>query len=566
MRSAQQLRLDDLYKMIAHIYSEQNAQRPASATFAHFVEVCGMLTVHSRNKKREGVTFVEALCKALGWYFPLMAKFKVSSVEDLVFRKYPAVCPYCRLNRHQDLVCKTTRGTSRTVDHAALRLALEKNASAMPTTLNDWQSMFGAIYPRSIDDVRSGRSTIGLLEELGELAEAVRVFDRYPKYFAGEAADVFSYLMGLANEYELLAQQESDVPFSLESELIKRYPGLCVQCGHVVCVCPLVPESTVGRMAKELEIEGLEQLFKLDHETFSRESIEISSVVLDRLGGYAGLIDRFPFDRGDTNKALMLLCIRIADAVGENNSVTAESLRSAALKIGAASTYAGSKRPQGELERIIDSVRKTIEELPDEVKIAAGTKGQILEASVGRMTIPKIRVLVVFANPKGTPPLRLGEEDRAIREAIRRGKERDHVSLEVRHATTVEDLRQTLLDDGYEILHFSGHGDVDTLLFEDTQGKKLDAPLEAIGELVAHHPLIKCVILNACNCVAALNAPIADVTIGMDSSINDDAAIEFAKGFYDAIAAGRPYDFAIEEGKIACKTKGLGLPLKVLKA
>jgi hypothetical protein len=38
-----QLRLDDLYKMIAHIYMEQNAHRPASATFAHFVEVCGML-------------------------------------------------------------------------------------------------------------------------------------------------------------------------------------------------------------------------------------------------------------------------------------------------------------------------------------------------------------------------------------------------------------------------------------------------------------------------------------------------------------------------------------------
>jgi hypothetical protein len=31
------LRLDDLYKMIAHIYSEQNAHRPASATFSLWV-------------------------------------------------------------------------------------------------------------------------------------------------------------------------------------------------------------------------------------------------------------------------------------------------------------------------------------------------------------------------------------------------------------------------------------------------------------------------------------------------------------------------------------------------
>ena len=34
-----QLSLDDLYKMVAHMYNEQNAHRPARETFAHFVEV-----------------------------------------------------------------------------------------------------------------------------------------------------------------------------------------------------------------------------------------------------------------------------------------------------------------------------------------------------------------------------------------------------------------------------------------------------------------------------------------------------------------------------------------------
>jgi hypothetical protein len=141
--------------------------------------------------------------------------------------------------------------------------------------------------------------------------------------------------MGLANEYELLLQQESDSVFSLEEELIKRYPGLCVQCGNVVCICPLVPEATVGRMAKELDIDDMDALFHLDHDVFSHESIEISSKVLDRLGGYAGLIERFPFDRGDTNKALVLFCLRIADAISESDGETAGSLRGAAIKIGA---------------------------------------------------------------------------------------------------------------------------------------------------------------------------------------------------------------------------------------
>ena len=47
-------RLDELYKMVAHIYSSQSTHRNVNSTFAHFVEVCGMLTIHDRAKKREG--------------------------------------------------------------------------------------------------------------------------------------------------------------------------------------------------------------------------------------------------------------------------------------------------------------------------------------------------------------------------------------------------------------------------------------------------------------------------------------------------------------------------------
>jgi hypothetical protein len=73
------------------------------------------------------------------------------------------------------------------------------------------------------------------------------------------------------------------------------------------------------------------------------------------------------------------------------------------------------------------------------------------------------------------------------------------------------------------------------------------------------------VILNACNSLTDLSSPLAQFTIGMNGSVDDDAAIQFAQGFYDAIAAGKPYEFAAEEGKIACDTKQLPLPLKVLK-
>ena len=48
--------------------------------------------------------------------------------------------------------------------------------------------MFADIYPRDLQDVRSSHSVLGLFEELGEMAEAIRVFDRHPKYFVGEGS------------------------------------------------------------------------------------------------------------------------------------------------------------------------------------------------------------------------------------------------------------------------------------------------------------------------------------------------------------------------------------------
>jgi NTP pyrophosphatase (non-canonical NTP hydrolase) len=380
------LRLDELYRMTAHIYSEQNAHRPASATFAHFVEVCGILSMHSRKKKREEVTFEDALCKALGWYFPLMAKFKLRSVEELIYRKYPYACPYCRQTPHVDSKCKTVYGTKRTVNHASLREKYTENRKLRPHGIGDWQEMFAKIYPRGLEE--SARSVVGLFEELGELAEAVRVFDRYPKYFVGEAADVFSYLMGLANEHALQRERDDLGSFDLESEFLKRYPGLCVQCGYQVCICPLVPASTVGRMAKELDVEDIDELFASNLEETREESIKISAKVLDRVGGYAGLLTTYPFDRGEANRNLVLFCLDLADRIGDED--VAARLRSAALKAGTATTNAGSPKRPAVLDEIIGPIQKVLDENKSKVATALGLRNEALPSSVGTLIISEL--------------------------------------------------------------------------------------------------------------------------------------------------------------------------------
>ena len=318
------IRLDTLYKMTAHIYADRNSVRSKEATFAHFVETCGMLTLHDRRKKRENLSISDALCKALGWYFPLMAKMRIESVESLIFRKFPGVCPYCREAPHNEARCKLVKGTASTVDHASVSEIYAQNFPHRPNSLDAWQEMFGSIYPRNLNEI--GRSTIGLMEELGELAEAIRVFDDHPHYFLGEAADTFSYLMGVANEHKL-REAEQDRQFSYEREYIARYPGLCTQCGSRICICPAVPAATIGRMAKELNIGPSERVFIEDPAKFFLEGDEASQAAFESVGGYEGLIQTLPFDRGDANRGLMKLCLRMAQIVEPATPDLANSLR-----------------------------------------------------------------------------------------------------------------------------------------------------------------------------------------------------------------------------------------------
>ena len=395
--------LDDLYLMVASIYAEQNAQRPPSATFAHFVEVCGMLTIHDRKKKREGFEVEDALCKSLGWFFPLLAKFRVSSLEALVFRKFPYTCPYCRECPHKDGACKTTQG-SQTVDHVALQAKHAQNGGLRPRVLNEWQLMFDKIYPRDVSHLGTGRSTLGLLEEVGELAEAVRVFDRHPKYFAGEAADVFSYIMGIANEHRLNLQMEGKAEFDFEGEFLRRYPGLCLQCGYEVCICPTVPESTVGRMAKELDLAPVEQLFSLDVSAAEQRGKEVGSSVLQELGGLPAIANQLPLDRGETNRAMVLLCLRLSDEVRPKNSDLAEHLHNAAIRIATDTRSPGSRNHAEASAHVVELLSTVWPQL----RLAVIPEDASLPARLGKLLRAQaVRIGIVTALPKEFAAMRM---------------------------------------------------------------------------------------------------------------------------------------------------------------
>ncbi len=141
-------------------------------------------------------------------------------------------------------------------------------------------------------------------------------------------------------------------------------------------------------------------------------------------------------------------------------------------------------------------------------------------------------ILLLAANPKNTPSLRLDEEARDIDDALRRSQHRHLFTLQQRWAVRSRDVQRALLDLNPQIIHFSGHGKEDEgLAFEDETGNTKAVGTEALEELFKlFTDRIECVVLNACysEAQAKVIAQHIPYVIGMSQAINDKAAIEFA--------------------------------------
>lgn len=244
-------RLDDWYYAINSIYFDRNYYRDVGSIFAHLVEIVGGLTVLVTGKSKQGIEVWSHISKAIGWWFALCGKLNVGSVENLLWSKFPYVCPYCRKCPHDESDCAELKKRSGSPDWGKLSELGIQNAIQQPASLKRWQHMFLEIYPISQTenaDVVFGRFT----EELGELSEAMRVFQSVPTYFLSEAADVFAWLMHLANFIEARDRTpKKDRGRRLEKSLFDQYPDKCKDCHNAVCSCPAVLPSTLGRIAHE---------------------------------------------------------------------------------------------------------------------------------------------------------------------------------------------------------------------------------------------------------------------------------------------------------------------------
>ena len=242
--------LDGWYQSINRIYWNRNLLRDASAIFAHLVEVVGGLSFLASSKKKPGVVPTAYIAKGIAWWIALCGKVGIKSVESLLWDKFPNVCPYCHEERHNPDVCSERKRAAPGPQWDVL--AERGKAGERPGRLRDWQLMFSRIYPaQQTEDY--GASFARLSEELGELAEAIRVFPAEPGYFLSEAADVFAWMMHIQN----LIESKSETPsakrgLAIEEALCRAYPDGCRDCGQRTCSCPPILSSTIGRIAHEV--------------------------------------------------------------------------------------------------------------------------------------------------------------------------------------------------------------------------------------------------------------------------------------------------------------------------
>jgi diguanylate cyclase (GGDEF)-like protein len=237
---AKEMSLRRWAEMFRDIYfPSQNYGRSAQEIFIHLVKVFGggshyLFRVHDPAESRKYIA------KIFAWYCALASRLGFD-IEELVWSKYPGICPRCLKN-----VCKCSEDRPEPINQENLSLFALENATTRPQTLRDWQTMFANIYrgpsggvvvPASRD--RLSKVFARMAEELGEVASAMlqdpAIDPNADFVLRNEMADFGAWIFALANNLHLLDETAHGV--TLADVAWDSYPGKCHRCQEPRCVC-----------------------------------------------------------------------------------------------------------------------------------------------------------------------------------------------------------------------------------------------------------------------------------------------------------------------------------------
>jgi serine/threonine protein kinase len=189
------------------------------------------------------------------------------------------------------------------------------------------------------------------------------------------------------------------------------------------------------------------------------------------------------------------------------------------------------------------------------------------QAPVPLAIAPPLRILCIIAAPRDLSPLNIEREKLRLEQALDVLRTHNRVALTWLEQPTRTDLQRAMRGGPWHVLHFMGHGGFHpgsgqgylALIDDDENAHRLTA-LDA-GRLLADHPSLRLVLLNACegarsslrdifsSTAATLVRRGVPAVLAMQNDITDFAAVELARAFYAALADGLPVDAAVAEAR-----------------
>lgn len=300
------LPLDTFVQVVATIYSTHDMNRSIWDVWCHALHHAAGVAEQIRIGSSDEKLFIEIADFSL-WLFTAVLKLRgefgrpggtregpqdrfiriQSSCSDLLWQKYPKLCPRCSGHKISGTELSLVSGApspcecldtqpaeqkdARRERLTAIRCYSDRICAEKPESIDEWQAMFSAVYGKKTAVATAKEIALHIMEELGEASDAmIRMYTFGQKTFRpgepnwrqqnleGQLADVFSRLFALAE----LAKGSSETvqypsetlkgPSGLSGIIWRRYGSdslgsfYCPFCKKKVCSCPiiLVPANT----------------------------------------------------------------------------------------------------------------------------------------------------------------------------------------------------------------------------------------------------------------------------------------------------------------------------------